>query len=73
MIELSYDIFEKILISMKFDTKEEIKSFSDKCLNRAERDGVELVIIEAFKEAHHKISLLSVEQLKEIQKIVCDE
>lgn len=70
VIETSYTILEKIIVSIDFKTKEELLSLADIMVNRVKEGDYPEVLKLAYEDARHKIELLSLDQLNEIKNIV---
>lgn len=70
VIETSYDILEKIVVAIDFQTKEELVKLAEIMLDKAEKGDYPELLKLAYADAKHKIELLSLEQLYEIKKII---
>ncbi len=70
VIETSYDILEKIIVSIEFSTKEEVLELADIMVKKVEAGDYPELLKLAYADAKHKIELLSLEQLNEIKNII---
>jgi len=70
VIEVSYDVLEKIIVSIEFKTKEELVKLADIMVKKVEKGDYPELLKLAYADAKHKIDLLSLEQLNEIKNII---
>ncbi len=70
VVEMSYNVFEKILTSIDYQTKEELVSLADIMLKKVEEGDYPQIIKLAYQDAHKKIEILNLEQLNEIKSII---
>lgn len=70
VIETSYTILEKIIVSIDFKTKEELLSLAEIMVKKVQDGDYPEVLKLAYADAKHKIELLSLDQLNEIKNIV---
>lgn len=73
VIELSYDILEKIVTSIDFTTKDEPLRLATIMNEKAQNGDYPDVIKFAYADALAKVELLGYEQLCAVKKIVNDE
>jgi len=74
VIEMSYDILEKIITAIDFKTKEEIVKLAGIMVKKVESSEQYPTILKlAYKDAQHKIDLLSLEQINEIKSIITSD
>ncbi len=73
VVEMSYTVFEKILTSIDFETKEELLELANIMVDRVENGDYPEILKLAYKDAHKKIEVLNTEQLKEIKKIITQD
>jgi len=70
VVEMSYNVFEKILVSIEYKTKEELCELADIMLKKVEDGDYPEIIKLAYKDARNKIDILSIEQLNKIKEII---
>ena len=70
VIEVSYDVLEKIIVSIEFKTKEELVKLADIMVKKVEKGDYPELLKLAYADAKHKIELLSLDQLNEIKNII---
>ncbi|MBQ7977080.1 MAG: hypothetical protein IJ301_00560 [Clostridia bacterium] len=70
VIEMSYNVFEKILTSIDYKTKDELIRLADVMLNKVQDQKYPEILRMAYADAKRKIELLSLEQLNEIKQII---
>ncbi|MBR1925991.1 MAG: hypothetical protein IJ837_04005 [Clostridia bacterium] len=70
VIELSYDILEKVIVAIDFKTQEELLELVDIMVKKAQTGGYPELIKLAYEETKYKIEHLKLEQLNEIKKII---
>lgn len=70
VVEMSYNVFEKILTSIDYQTKEELISLADIMLKKVEEGDYPQILKLAYQDAHKKIEILNLEQLNEIKSII---
>ncbi len=70
VVEMSYNVFEKILTSIDYKTKEELIDLADIMLKMVDEGEYPEIIKLAYKEAHKKIEILNLSQLNEIKSII---
>ena len=71
--EMSFDVFEKILTSIEYTTKEELLKLADVMLEKVQDAKYPEILRLAYQDAHRKIEILSLEQLNEIKKIILSD
>ena len=71
--DMSYDIFEKILTSIDYQTKEELTKLTEIMLKKVQDEKYPEVLRQAYAEASRKIDILSLDQLNEIKKIITSD
>ncbi len=70
VIEASYNVLEKIIVSIEFKTKEELLNLADIMVKKVQAGNYPEIIKLAYADARHKIELLNLEQLNEIKNII---
>lgn len=70
VVEMSYNVFEKILTSIDYKTKEELIELADIMLKKVDEGDYPEIIKLAYKDAHKKIEILNLDQLNEIKSII---
>lgn len=70
VVEMSYNVFEKILTSIDYKTKEELIELADVMLKQVEEGDYPEIIKLAYKDARKKIEILNLSQLNEIKSII---
>ena len=70
VIEKTYDILEKIIVSIDFSTKEELEQLADIMVKKVENGDYPQILKLAYADARDKIKVLSLEQLNEIKNII---
>lgn len=70
VVEMSYNVFEKILTSIDYQTKEELISLADIMLKKVQEGDYPQIIKLAYEDAHKKIEILNLDQLNEIKGII---
>ncbi|GEM_PF-2438697 len=70
VVEMSYNVFEKILTSIDYKTKEELIELADIMLKKVDEGDYPQIIKLAYQDAHKKIEILNLEQLNEIKSII---
>lgn len=70
VIEKTYDILEKIIVSIDFNTKEELEQLADIMVKKVENGDYPQILKLAYADARDKIKVLSLEQLNEIKNII---
>lgn len=67
-----YEIIERIIKEIDFETKEEVVDFAKKVKAVAlKRDDLDSVVVEAFEKAYDDIKdELTLQNLKEVKKII---
>lgn len=73
VVEMSYNVFEKILTSIDYKTKEELIELADIMVQRVESGDYPEILKLAYKDAHRKIEILNLEQLNEIKGIITQD
>ncbi len=74
VIELSYDILEKIITAIDFKTKDELVKLAGIMVDKVqEGDKYPEILKLAYKDAQHKIDLLSLDQINEIKSIITSD
>lgn len=73
VVEMSYNVFEKILTSIDFTTKEELIELASIMLQKVETGDYPEILKLAYKDAQKKIEILNLEQLKEIKTIITQD
>ena len=70
VIETSFTILEKIIVSIDFKIKEELLALADIMVKKVQEGDYPEVLKLAYEDARHKIEVLNLEQLNEIKNIV---
>ncbi|MBO5102662.1 MAG: hypothetical protein J6C13_01050 [Clostridia bacterium] len=70
VVEMSYNVFEKILTSIEYTTKEELLKLADIMVNKVQDEKYPEILKLAYADARRKIDILSLEQLNEIKTII---
>lgn len=71
VIELSYDLLEKIIMAIDYTSKEDLVRLSDIMVEKVESDSKYPELLKlAYKDAKSKIDLLSLDQINEIKSII---
>ena len=70
VVEMSYNVFEKILTAIDYKTKEELIELADIMLKKVDEGDYPEIIKLAYQDAHKKIEILNLEQLNEIKSII---
>lgn len=70
VVEMSFNVFEKILTSIDYKTKDELIKLADVMLKKVQDSKYPEILRMAYKDAKRKIELLSLEQLNEIKQII---
>jgi len=70
VIETSYDVLEKIIVSIDFKTKDELVKLANIMVEKVEKGDYPELLKLAYADAKHKIELLSLDQLNEIKNII---
>lgn len=70
VIETSYDILEKMVMAIDFQSKEELEKLATIMEDKAQNGDYPEFLKLAYADAKHKVELLSYEQLIEIKKII---
>ena len=71
VIELSYDVLEKIIMAIDYTSKEDLVRLSDIMVEKVESDSKYPELLKlAYKDAKSKIDLLSLDQINEIKSII---
>ncbi len=70
VIEMSYNVFEKILTSIDYNTKEELLELADIMIEKVKDEKYPEMLRLAYADARRKIEILNLEQLNEIKKII---
>ncbi len=73
VIEMSYSIFEKILTSIDYKTKDELLNLVDIMLEKVQDKKYPEILRLAYKDAKRKIELIDLEQLNEIKNIIISD
>ena len=74
VIEMSYDILEKIITAIDYKSKEDLVKLASIMVDKVQSDDKYPEIMKvAYKDAKHKIELLSLEQINEIKDIITSE
>lgn len=68
--EMSFNVFEKILTSIDFKTKEELIDLANIMVNKVESGDYPEIVKLAYADARKKIEILTLDQLNEIKSIV---
>ncbi len=70
VIEVSYDVLEKIVVAINFQTKEELLRLANIMVEKVKKGDYPELLKLAYADALHKIELLSLAQLNEIKNII---
>lgn len=70
VVEMSYNVFEKILTSIDYKTKEELVELADIMVKKVEDGEYPEIIKLAYTDARKKIEILNLQQLNEIKSII---
>lgn len=70
VIETSYDILEKIVVAIDFQSKEELVKLATIMADKAANGDYPELLKLAYADAKHKVEILSFDQLMEIKKII---
>ena len=70
VVEMSFNVFEKILTSIDYKTKDELLKLADVMLKKVQDPKYPEILRMAYNDAKRKIELLSLEQLNEIKQII---
>ena len=71
VIELSYDLLEKIIMAVDYKTKEDLVKLSSIMVEKVNSDEKYPEILKlAYNDAKGKIDLLSLDQINEIKSII---
>lgn len=73
VIEMSYNIFEKILTSINYETKEELLQLVDIMIEKVKDSKYPEILRMAYNDAKRKIELIDLEQLNEIKSIIVSD
>ncbi len=73
VIEMSYNVFEKILTSIDYKTKDELVKLADVMLEKVQDPKYPEILRMAYQDARRKIEILSLEQLNEIKQIITSD
>ena len=68
--EMSFNVFEKILTSIDFKTKEELIDLANIMVKKVESGDYPEIVKLAYADARKKIEILTLDQLNEIKSIV---
>ena len=71
VIELSYDLLEKIIMAIDYKTKEDLVKLSSIMVKKVNSDDKYPELLKlAYADAKNKIDLLSFDQINEIKAII---
>lgn len=71
VIELSYDLLEKIIMAIDYKTKEDLVKLSSIMVKKVNSDEKYPELLKlAYADAKNKIDLLSLDQINEIKSII---
>lgn len=74
VIEMSYDILEKIITAIDYKSKDDLIRLAGIMVEKVQSDDKYPEIMKvAYKDAKHKIELLSLEQINEIKDIITSD
>ena len=73
VIEMSYNIFEKILTSIDYQSKDELLALIDVMIAKVQDPKYPEILRMAYQDAKRKIDLIDLEQLNEIKKIITSD
>ncbi len=73
VIEMSFNVFEKILTSINYKTKDELIKLADLMLEKVQDPKYPEILRMAYQDAKRKIELLSLDQLNEIKQIIVSD
>ena len=68
--ELSFKVFEKIILSSDLENKEKLMNLANIMLSQAEKGEYSKILKEAYKEAYSRLDALTIEQIVEIKTII---
>ena len=70
VIEASYNVLEKIITAIEFQTKEELIKLANIMVEKVEAGDYPEILKLAYADAKRKVELLSLEQIMEIKGII---
>jgi len=70
VVELSFKILEKIILSIEFEEKQELVDLAEIMLKNAREGNYPEEIKLGYEEAMNKVNVLSLDQIKEIRTII---
>ncbi len=73
VIEMAFNVFEKILTAIDYKSKEELVRLATLMLEKVQEKKYPEILRLAYTDAKRKIELLSLEQLDEIKQIIVSE
>ena len=73
VIEMAFNVFEKILTAIDYKSKEELVRLATLMLEKVQEKKYPEILRLAYSDAKRKIELLSLEQLDEIKQIIVAE
>jgi len=73
VIEMAFNIFEKILTAIDYKTKEELVRLATLMVEKVQDKKYPDILRLAYSDAKRKIELLSLEQLDEIKQIIVSD
>ena len=73
VIEMAFNVFEKILTAIDYKSKEELVRLATLMLEKVQEKKYPEILRMAYSDAKRKIELLSLEQLDEIKQIIVAE
>ena len=73
VIEMAFNIFEKILTAIDYKTKEELVRLATLMVEKVQDKKYPDILRMAYGDAKRKIELLSLEQLDEIKQIIVSD
>ena len=73
VIEMAFNIFEKILTAIDYKSKEELVRLATLMVEKVQDKKYPDILRLAYSDAKRKIELLSLEQLDEIKQIIVSD
>lgn len=73
VVEMSFNVFEKILTSINYTNKDELLKLTDVMMEKVQDPKYPEILRMAYADARHKIEILNLEQLNEIKKIIVSD